>query len=75
MKHAGPGLAFVRACASLVLLASHVAFAELPTPPSPVDILNRRDLAAPYLDAVPLCVQMCIRDRSWPSARANTSSC
>ncbi|MEZ4330216.1 MAG: hypothetical protein R3F35_00540 [Myxococcota bacterium] len=27
-----------------------------PAPPSPVDILNRRDLEAPFLDAVPLCV-------------------
>ncbi|MFO0687184.1 MAG: hypothetical protein U0900_00570 [Myxococcota bacterium] len=40
----------------LGLVAVGPARAERPVPPSPVDILNRRDLAAPYLDAVPLCV-------------------
>ncbi|MEZ4278055.1 MAG: hypothetical protein R3F21_00350 [Myxococcota bacterium] len=35
---------------------SAVRAAPPPSPPSPVDILGRRDLDAPFLDAVPICV-------------------
>jgi predicted negative regulator of RcsB-dependent stress response len=40
----------------LVALLAASASAEVVSPPSPVDILGRRDLDAPFLDAVPLCV-------------------
>lgn len=35
---------------------------EAVSPPSPVEILNRRDLEAPFLDAVPLCVPEALED-------------
>jgi len=52
----------LRACIALVaaaaapLLATSPSQASATAPPSPVDILNRRDLDAPFLDAVGLCV-------------------
>lgn len=42
----------------VAVLAGIIASAALAakSPPSPVDILGRRDLDAPFLDAVPICV-------------------
>ncbi len=43
--------------AAIVVIAADVATAApAQSPPSPVDILNRRDLEAPFLDALPICV-------------------
>ena len=42
--------------ALVVLLAGGAVAAPVASPPSPVDILGRRDLDAPPLDAVPMCV-------------------
>lgn len=39
-----------------LLLAGIASAASSQSPPSPVDILERRDLDAPFLDAVPICV-------------------
>ena len=37
-------------------LGSEASAGPAQSPPSPVDILNRRDLDAPFLDALPICV-------------------
>ncbi len=52
------GLRGARLLAGLlaVLAASEAVAAAVQSPASPVDILNRRDLEAPFLDAVPICV-------------------
>lgn len=56
------GLARIALCSLIATLAG----AETPMPPSSVEILNRRDLEAPYLDAVPLCVPKVLQGRIDP---------